>query len=80
MDATSQRDKLRQAAKAIGELCTELNLHIINLQPCRNYDGIIDQAEHEQAVEEITFKMEVGRRAVSPTTAASDAKTLTAAL
>jgi len=59
MNEKEPRDKLRKAAKATGELCTELNLHVINLQPCMNYDGILDQAEHNERLEEVTFRMEV---------------------
>lgn len=32
---------------------------MINLQPCMNYDGILDPKEHAERVEEITFRMEV---------------------
>ena len=36
-----------------------LGLCIVVLQPILNYDGIINETEHNQRVEEVIFRMEV---------------------
>lgn len=55
----SYRDRMRQASRQTRELCHELQLDIISLQPLMQYDGILDEKEHAMRLEEAQFRMEV---------------------
>jgi sugar phosphate isomerase/epimerase len=53
------QDKLRSAAKATRALCDELKLEVICLQPLLNYEGIVNEEEHQERFEDAKFRFEV---------------------
>lgn len=59
LPGASYRDRLREASRRTRILCHELDLDIICLQPLMQYDGILDEKEHAQRLEEVGFRMEV---------------------
>lgn len=59
MPGASYRDRMREASRKTRALCHELDLDIICLQPLMQYDGILDEKEHAERLEEVGFRMEV---------------------
>ncbi|BGP20933.1 hypothetical protein JCM10213_000566 [Rhodosporidiobolus nylandii] len=55
----SPRDKLRNAARETKRIADSLGLEIFVLQPLLNYDGILDEKEHEERVDEAVFRFEL---------------------
>lgn len=55
----ARAEKLHHAAKTTRELCDELSLEVIALQPVMDYDGIIDEREHRDYIDEIKLRLEV---------------------
>ena len=47
------RVSARQTARLVHSLCRKLGLRIINLQPFRNYEGLVDRAQHRRKIEEL---------------------------
>ena len=75
--ASFPKDLVLSAATSISELCRELDLTIISLQPFRNYDGIMDKSVHDSRLEEFKFWLQVseclGNKAIGvPSTIAAD--------
>jgi 4-hydroxyphenylpyruvate dioxygenase len=44
-------EELLRAAEQIRQLCDELGLEIVSLQPFMSYDGLVDRAEHAAKIE-----------------------------
>jgi 4-hydroxyphenylpyruvate dioxygenase len=59
LEGATPRDKLREGARQAAQMCKELGLEVVVLQPILNYDGIKDPKEHAERVEEIVFRFEV---------------------
>lgn len=53
--STEQQEKQIAAARYIQELCVHSQLEILCLQPFMHYDGLIDTASHEAAIEKLHF-------------------------
>lgn len=60
LTGSTSRDSLRKAASKTADLCKQHSLTIIDFQPILNYEGIRDPKEHQERLEEISFRMEVG--------------------
>lgn len=59
LPGNDDRSRLREAARQTAQMTGRLGLCIVVLQPILNYDGIINETEHNQRVEEVIFRMEI---------------------
>lgn len=48
-----QRDDILRATREVDGLCRSLGLRVLNLQPFRFYEGLIDRAEHARLLGEV---------------------------
>ncbi|GAA6056554.1 hypothetical protein JCM3770_004357 [Rhodotorula araucariae] len=55
----SPQDRLRAAAHETKRLADDLGLDIFVLQPLMNYDGIVDDKEHDERRDEAVFRFEL---------------------
>lgn len=58
-EGTSFRLRMKEASRRICELCKELDLKIICLQPFMQYEGLINTQEHADKLKDAAFRMEV---------------------
>jgi 4-hydroxyphenylpyruvate dioxygenase len=58
----ASEDNLLRVATEIGELCTQLGLTIIALQPFLFYEGLTDRTEHEAKIEKMKLWFKLAHR------------------
>ncbi|CAJ2508601.1 Uu.00g136270.m01.CDS01 [Anthostomella pinea] len=54
-------EDLKAAAAYIHQLCQDLGLTILSLQPFGNYDGLLDRAQHDRMIEKLKFWFELAK-------------------
>ncbi|GAA5851991.1 hypothetical protein JCM8547_000120 [Rhodosporidiobolus lusitaniae] len=58
-EGETERDRLRAAAKGTKQIADEVGLKIICLQPLLHYDGLVDEQEHRDRLDEAVFRFEL---------------------
>ena len=61
-NSSTWQEQLLSAATYIADLCRQLRLDIICLQPFKNYEGLIDRKRHAERIEEIKFWILLAQR------------------
>ena len=58
-DASPTANQLIQAATRIHQICSDLNLQIIGLQPFLFYEGLLDRAQHAKLIEKLYLWLDI---------------------
>ena len=60
--STVWQEQLLAASTYIADLCRQLRLEILCLQPFKNYGGIVDRRKHSERIEEMRFWILLAKR------------------